>query len=102
MRDILVNAIKQMYRLKIFYDPGIRFVEPHVIGHGSSGQMLLRAFQVEGASESGEHTAWKLFLVDRIYTATVLPEQFSEPRLGYNPDDSAMKGGIIVRVPKAH
>ena len=60
------DAIQQHRRLAIGYEPGARIIEPHVLGHGSSGQLLLRAFQVSGASASGEHQHWKLFRVDRI------------------------------------
>lgn len=94
MRDIVVSAIKNLKRLQIWYDPGLRIIEPHCFGGGSSGQLLLRAFQIDGASASGEHTHWKLFRLDRMGPME-LGECFPGPRPDYNPEDRVMKRGII-------
>lgn len=91
MNQTIVAAIQQQRRLRIWYDPGGRIVEPHAYGTGSSGQHLLRAFQTEGASASGEHANWKLFRVDRISSLEMLDETFPGPRPGYRRGDSAMQ-----------
>ena len=98
METELVNAINSMNRIELWYDPGSRIVEPHVIGRSSDGNILLRAYQTEGASESGEHENWKLFRVDRIDSIKTLDERFNGSRPLYNPNDKAMRGGIIARV----
>lgn len=49
MNDLLRKSIIDRLLLRIFYDPGWRLIEPHAFGYGSSGQLLLRAYQVEGA-----------------------------------------------------
>ena len=68
------------------------------MGYGSDEQLLLRAYQVEGASLSGEHVHWKLFRVDRLGNVEPNPAPSSAPRDGYKRDDKAMKGGIIAQI----
>ncbi len=98
MRAVIENAIRDNHRLVINYDPGRRVIEPHVLGRSNHGHLLLRAYQVSGASSSGEHENWKLFRLDHMDSAQDSEEAFSGPRPRYNPDDSAMKGGIIARL----
>ncbi len=89
-------AIENHRVLNVDYDPGWRVIEPHCLGRGRQGQLLLRAFQTSGASASGEHINWKLFRLDRMRAANDGGEGFSGPRPLYNANDSAMKGGIIA------
>jgi len=98
MFDVIREAIDKKHRLSINYDPGERIVEPHVLGRSSNGNLLLRAFQVSGASASGEDHNWKLFRLYRMRAANDSGVEFGSPRPLYNPDDSAMKGGIIERI----
>lgn len=98
MNDLLRKSIIDRLLLRIFYDPGWRLIEPHAFGYGSSGQLLLRAYQVEGASNSNEHEHWKLFRVDRIEKVELATGVFDGPREGYKEDDKAMKLGIIAQL----
>lgn len=98
MLSTLIAAIKGRRVVSIWYDPGVRVVEPHVLGYGSDGQVLLRAFQVAGASESGQSVSWKLFRLDRIKDAKLSGGSFRKPRPDYQRDDSAMTRGIIAQV----
>jgi len=91
----LTEAIRQKLQLRIFYDPGERLIEPHTLGYSANHNLLLRAFQVSGASNSNEHSDWKLFRVDRIGSLDPSGEQFDGPRPGYKRGDPVMKGGII-------
>lgn len=95
MFDQIVTAIRNQQLLRIEYDPGMRLVEPHAFGRGSSGQLLLRVFQTEGASQSGEHKNWKLFRVDRVSSLDLMNENFDGPRPGYKKGDKVMANGII-------
>lgn len=97
---LLKEAIESKTVIELNYPPGRRKVQPHVLGISSKGDPLLRAFQVDGASESGEHTHWKLFRLDRILSVTASAEYFEADHKDYNPNDPVMKGGIIARVPK--
>lgn len=91
------KAIKERKRIRLFYSPGERLVEPHAYGRSSDGNLLVRAFQVEGASASHEHHEWKLFREDRMGQSD-LGGNFDEPRPGYRRGDKAMKGGIIAEL----
>ena len=91
----LTAAIQAKRCLRIWYDPGVRIIEPHTLGRGSDGQLLLRAFQVSGASSSSEHENWKLLRVDMISTIEPDATPSLAPRDGYKRGDKAMKGGII-------
>ena len=92
----IVNAIQNKQLIQINYFPGERVVEPHAIGRSKDGNILFRAYQRSGASASGEHAYWKLFRIDRAGHIHEMSEQFAGPRPQYNPNDSAMKGGIIA------
>ena len=94
----LANAVRTQTMLRIWYDPGERIVEPHALGWSSKGDMLLRAFQVSGVSNSGEHENWKLFRVDRLTAVDTDSSTFDGPRPGYRRGDRAMKGGIIAEL----
>lgn len=98
MANLIENAIHNKLRLRIYYPPGERIIEPHCYGIGRDGQHLLRAFQVSGASKSGEHIHWKSLRLDRMGDAEPNGETFNGPRPGYNPDDPLMKRGIIARL----
>lgn len=91
----IANAIRKRLRLKIDYDPGTRLIEPHAVGYTRQGNVVLRAFQTEGASASGEPKDWKFLRVDRIRSLSTTDESFTGPRPGYKRGDSHMKGGII-------
>jgi predicted DNA-binding transcriptional regulator YafY len=98
MLAMLTAAIEGRRLVSIWYDPGVRVVEPHALGYGSDGQVLLRAFQVAGASESGQPVHWKLFRLDRIKDAKLSSGSFRKPRPDYQRDDRAMTRGIIAQV----
>ncbi|MGF1620922.1 MAG: hypothetical protein ACFCUR_09935 [Rhodomicrobiaceae bacterium] len=90
------NGIAARNCLEIHYGPGWRLVEPHVLGRASNGDVVLRAFQVSGASASGAAAGWKLLRLDRMTALRPGDGHFAGPRPDYNPVDPAMKGGIIA------
>lgn len=73
-------------------------IEPHALGYSEEGHVLLRAYQTDGASASGEHINWKLFRLDRMATIQASGKLFDGPRPLYRRGDSAMKGGIIAQL----
>ncbi len=87
---LLCAAIAARKVLRIYYEPGVRFIEPHAYGTSREGNGLLRAFQVSGASASGEHVHWKLFRTDRIESIEDADQTFDGPRPGYHRGDRAM------------
>ena len=98
MSDAIKRAIEGRQVLEIDYSPGKRYIEPHALGYSADGNLLLRAFQTEGASASGEHRNWKLLRVDRAKSIRPAGTGFQDARPGYRRGDSAMKGGIIAQL----
>jgi len=98
MRDLIARAIAERRVLEVDYTAGRRLVEPHAIGWSRAGDLLVRAFQTEGASESNEHKWWKLFRLDRIRSMTMSDAVFDGPRPEYKRGDKHMAGGIIAQL----
>jgi hypothetical protein len=98
MREELIAAINGRYPIEVFYPPGYRVIEPHAIGYSKAGNLIARCYQSSGASASGEHEHWELFSVKNMSSGSGPVGGSFEPRLGYNPNDPAMKGGIIASV----
>jgi len=98
MQSVLIAAIEGRRLVSFWYDPGMRVVEPHALGHGSGGQLLLRAFQIEGASASNQPLNWKLFRLDRMRDARFNGRSFPAARPDYKRDDRAMTRGIIAQL----
>lgn len=98
MLTIITGAIRAKERLVFNYYPGDRVIEPHALGRSKSGDLLLRAYQVEGASDSGKPVGWKLFRLDKSDGGRGHGTTFPCARPLYNPNDPAMTGGIIARI----
>ncbi len=90
MNQTICTAINKRRLLRFYYIPGWRTVEPHAHGESTQGHDLLRAFQTEGASASGEHVNRKLFRVDLLSNLELLEETFSAPRPEYRRDNKQM------------
>lgn len=91
MDQLIYQGIQSQRLMAFVYDGHSRIVEPHLYGiHKSTGNPVLRCFQVNGDSKSGEVPAWKLFCVDKMVRVSLLVPIFHERRLGYNPNDTAM------------
>jgi hypothetical protein len=88
---IIENAIHSRHLLAFKYDGFARMVEPHTYGIDVKGRRALRAFQVDGGSESGEYVGWKMFHVDEIFGLSELPKSFDSPRPGFKRGDSAFR-----------
>ena len=98
MIELLEQAVRNKQAIKVYYDPGWRMVEPHALGFSRQGNLLLRCFQISGASHSGEHLGWKLFRVDSVANVPMPMGNFVTPRPGYKKGDSAMTGGILAEL----
>jgi len=85
----IAAAIQERRLVTFSYDGYRRTVEPHAYGVDRKGHRALRAYQVGGGSESGEHVGWKLFHADEMQGLSVLPETFPGPRPGYKRADQA-------------
>jgi predicted DNA-binding transcriptional regulator YafY len=98
MLELVKSAIEGRTTISLDYYPGARTVEPHALGYSASGDVLLRAYQTSGASESGENVNWKLFRLDRAGSVSDGGSSFAGPRPEYRRGDKAMKGGIIAQL----
>ena len=89
MENVISSAIENSKVLIVRYSAGEREVEPYTLGIGTSGNLLLRAYQRAGASESGFREGWKLFKVDEFVSVDKIDEEFTA-RHGYKRGDKAM------------
>jgi len=96
--ELIEAAIRGRKLIRIFYEPGERVIECHALGWSADGNLLLRAYQTDGASASNEHENWKLFRVDRMRVCETFNTEFDGPRPGYKRGDKAMKRGIIAEL----
>jgi hypothetical protein len=80
-------AIEDRHLLQFRYDGFTRLVEPYAFGVSNRGRYTLRAYQVEGGSDSGRTEGWKLFHVADMESIVVTPRPFPAPRPEYRRDD---------------
>jgi len=90
MNSLICDAIARRKVIRFFYGGGFRVAEPFCYGIGTSGNELLRVFQIDGHSRSGVSHDWKLFDVDKITAISITEQIFSGSRPGYNPTDPEM------------
>jgi hypothetical protein len=81
-------AINTRRLVSFSYDGHARIVIPAAYGRRSStGNMLLRAYQVGGTDKTRSIPAWSLFREDKMINAQMLDEQFDGPPPGYRRGD---------------
>jgi WYL domain len=96
VREIFVRAIRERRILRVHYPPGERLIEPYAIGLTSAGKVVVRVWQREGESASGDEEGLKLMRLDRFTSVEPTEIHFFGPRPEFVADDPAMKGGIIA------
>jgi predicted DNA-binding transcriptional regulator YafY len=95
---VLVDSIKNRRVLEIEYVDGEtvvdgpRLIEPHALGRATSGNILIRAWVVDGTSKTAgtrgtPMPGWRLFRFDRIKSAVPNGKVF-KTKLGYNSKDA--------------
>jgi len=75
-----------------------RAIYPLVLGTSAKGDPLLRGFHLRGwsvAHNGNIQKEWRMFRPDRILSMSFTGSFFRLPPLGYEEQDSGMKGGII-------
>jgi predicted DNA-binding transcriptional regulator YafY len=108
--ESVVDAIKKKRRVVIYYNGrepggnGLRTIEPVCFGYSKSGNPVLRAWDMEGASHRaylGEKPlpSWRMFRIDKIEFIRPSQETFDTPRPNYNPNgDRSMETVLINAV----
>lgn len=89
MHSILIQAITTQRVLKLLYGNYSRIVEPHAFGRNKTGNDILRCYQTDGGSVSGENVGWKLPKISEILTLNISEERFIV-RHDYKRNDKAM------------
>jgi predicted DNA-binding transcriptional regulator YafY len=101
------NSIRDRNVTTIYYDgdnpggTGLREIEPVCVGYSKAGNLVLRAWDREGASHTatiGEKPlpGWRLFRVDKIFTYKPSLDKFNEPRPNYNPNGDKSMTRVIL------
>ena len=100
---LIFDAIKWGMILEIVYEKDEvetkRTIQPMVLGRNKDTEELIRAFHLKGNSKSlGKSTTkvWRLFKPNNIKEMRFTGSFFRTTEDNYNPNDTAMKGGIIV------
>lgn len=89
-KEFLVSAIQNRMVLRCFYNGKPRVIEPQAYGISTAGNEVLRVFQREGGSKSGQPVRLKLFEVAKISKLEATGEIFGKAQPEHNPNDSAM------------
>lgn len=89
--EIACQALNEGRCLEIIYDGGSRTVEVHAVGYTKDGNAVMRVWQVDGASSSGQRSGWKLMRFDNAGPMGVSNESSQAPRQGYKRGDSVME-----------
>lgn len=103
----LQDSIKKRKVVVIYYNgrdnggKGLRTIEPVCLGYSKKGNMVLRAWERDGASysESNENNilpGWRLFRVDKIFTFSPTDDNFFEMRPNYNPNGDKSMERVLV------
>lgn len=91
MNKLIVDAIKAKKSIEYWYGEGMRKGEPHCYGKGNNENDLLRIFQTEGVSASGNAKGWKLLKVEEMKNIKISEDSFGGARPAYNPNDPTMQ-----------
>ena len=91
MTSLLSDAIGNRLEVEFVYDNLPRIVRPAAVGlHISTGNEVLRGYQVGGASSSRTVPLWDLFLVGKIDGLVVTDRVFLDDPPNYSKGDKHM------------
>jgi predicted DNA-binding transcriptional regulator YafY len=104
--DDVQKSIKQKNVITINYQgdeygKGYRDIEPVCLGISKKGNMVLRAWERQGASHSNKVEGnpipgWRMFRLDKILTYALQGDKFNEVRPLYNPNGDNSMVRVIV------
>jgi hypothetical protein len=105
--DDLQRAIKNLDVITITYDgdepggKGYRTVYPVCLGRSKAGNLVLRAYDIEGASHRASLglrplPSWRMFRIDKTFTFNRTGEKFSELPSDYNPNGDKSMTQVYV------
>ena len=92
-RNQIISAINNRNVCTIYYEgdtinnPGYREIEPYVYGLSKRENPVIRAYQLEGKSDTPDKIpGWRLFRVDRMVDFVNSGDIFEEAKPLYNPN----------------
>lgn len=86
-----VKAIESRRLVSFHYHNHPRVVIPAAYGsHVTTGNVVLRAYQIRGSGKTRAVPFWDLFLVDEVVNPTMLDEIFADDPPYYRRDDKHM------------
>lgn len=105
--DAVQDAIKKRQVVIIYYDgdepggKGLRQIEPVCLGRSKRNNLVLRAWDDEGASHRGylgtrPMPGWRLFKVDKILSCKPTGEVYTTPKPNYNPSGDKSMTSVII------
>jgi hypothetical protein len=92
-RAALRGAIKARRVIKFYYHGGCRTVEPFALGitmRGDADNESLICYQTGGHSDLNKTEGWRLYRASEMEDITVMKEEFTGARPGYDPDNIDM------------
>ncbi|WP_309609667.1 hypothetical protein [Flavobacterium sp.] len=90
MNQEIIEAIENKNLIEFNYDGESRTVEPHCYGVSTKGNEVLRAYQVDGYSSSG-NMGWKMYDLGKADNINVLEDTFDKSRSDYKKGDKTME-----------
>ncbi|MEV8148750.1 hypothetical protein AB0O52_11485 [Arthrobacter sp. NPDC080073] len=82
------GAIQNRNLVSFHYDGHPRVVQPAACGpHATTGNEVLRGYQVDGRGNSRPVPFWDLFLIDKMSNVEILDGRFTEDPPYYSRDD---------------
>jgi len=87
MRALVCDAIAARRLLMFAYAGVVRVAEPHLCGRTTAGHDALSAWMRPGWSRADPEGGWRMFRLDGMSDAQILPETFDGPRSGFNAED---------------
>jgi predicted DNA-binding transcriptional regulator YafY len=104
--DVVQDSIRHNKVSTINYDGreygrGFREIEPVCVGYSKKGELVLRAWERQGASHSkvtrdNPIPGWRFFKLVKILTYQPQGDNFYEMRPDYNPDGDKLMSSVIL------
>ena len=105
--DSVRKSIEDKQKIVMYYDgdepggKGLRLIEPVALGRSKKGNLVLRAWDDEGASHRGylgtrPMPGWRLFKLDKILSYKPTGENFNTPRPNFHPTGDKDMTNIII------
>lgn len=89
LESLALSALKEGKCLKFKYDGFVRTVEVHAVGLSAKGNLVMRAYQTSGKSQS-DTNGWKKFILSNCSSMRLTKTPSKAPRSGYKMGDSWM------------